>query len=163
MPSQYSIRDLSQEFGVTTRTLRFYEEKGLLAPLRDGQSRIYSAADRARLVLILRGKTLGLSLEQSADLISMYDPASNNKKQLEMLIDKICARREQLEEQKHQLEQMIVDLDDWERRSRMAMSKERKDFKPRKPKAKAAKAGKDDKPDFKNTPPSKDAVNGELS
>ena len=121
MSSQYSIRELSQEFDVTTRTLRFYEEKGLLSPTRSGQNRTYSAADRARLILILRGKTLGLSLEQSADLIAMYDPASNNKKQLETLIDKIQTRRYQLEVQKQELERMIVDLQAWEERTSAAM------------------------------------------
>lgn len=121
MPNQYSIRELSREFDVTTRTLRFYEEKGLLAPIRQGQSRVYSVADRARLILILRGKTLGLSLEQSAELISMYDPASNNKKQLELLVDKIGTRREQLQRQQQELAQMIQDLDAWEQRSLEAM------------------------------------------
>jgi len=120
MSSQYSIRELSQEFDVTTRTLRFYEEKGLLSPARSGQNRAYSAADRARLILILRGKTLGLSLTQSADLIAMYDPASNNKKQLETLIEKIQSRRHQLEAQKQELERMIIDLEAWEERSRAA-------------------------------------------
>ena len=121
MKNNYSIRDLSQEFAITTRTLRYYEEKGLLSPIRVGQSRLYTSADRARLILILRGKTLGLSLEQSADLISMYDPESNNKKQLEALIDNIQVRRCQLEAQKKELERMIVDLQDWEQRSRLAM------------------------------------------
>lgn len=121
MSNQYSIRDLSQEFEVTTRTLRFYEEKGLLSPVRTGQNRTYSAADRARLILILRGKTLGLSLEQSADLISMYDPASNNKKQLAALIEKIQSRKHQLETQKQELERMIADLAAWEARSCAAM------------------------------------------
>jgi DNA-binding transcriptional MerR regulator len=120
MSSQYSIRELSQEFDVTTRTLRFYEEKGLLSPARSGQNRAYSAADRARLILILRGKTLGLSLTQSADLIAMYDPASNNKKQLETLIEKIQSRRHQLQTQKQELERMIIDLEAWEERSRVA-------------------------------------------
>ena len=120
MSSQYSIRELSQEFDVTTRTLRFYEEKGLLSPARSGQNRTYSATDRARLILILRGKTLGLSLEQSADLIAMYDPASNNKKQLEALIEKIQSRRHQLQTQKQELERMIIDLEAWEERSRAA-------------------------------------------
>ena len=122
MSNQYSIRDLSQEFDVTTRTLRFYEEKGLLSPARMGQSRVYSAADRARLILILRGKILGLSLDQSADLISMYDPDSNNQKQLEALIEKIQSRRQQLEQQKQALEHMIVDLDEWEQRSSTALT-----------------------------------------
>ena len=120
MSSQYSIRELSQEFDVTTRTLRFYEEKGLLSPSRSGQNRAYSAADRARLILILRGKTLGLSLTQSADLIAMYDPTSNNKKQLETLIEKIQSRRHQLQTQKQELERMIIDLEAWEERSRAA-------------------------------------------
>ena len=117
MPTAYSISDLSNEFGVTPRTLRFYEEKGLLQPARIGQSRRYSPADRARLILILRGKTLGLSLRESAELIGMYDPASNNRKQIKRLIEKIQARREQLVAQKLELEQMIDDLDAWEKRS----------------------------------------------
>ena len=127
MKNNYSIRDLSQEFAVTTRTLRYYEEKGLLSPIRVGQSRLYTSADRARLILILRGKTLGLSLEQSADLISMYDPESNNKKQLEALIDNIQVRRRQLEAQKEELERMIVDLQDWEQRSQLVMQGKSKD------------------------------------
>ena len=129
MSSQYSIRELSQEFDVTTRTLRFYEEKGLLSPTRSGQNRAYSAADRARLILILRGKTLGLSLEQSTDLIAMYDPASNNKRQLETLIEKIQSRRHQLEVQKHELERMIVDLESWEERTSTAMENKEKSKK----------------------------------
>ena len=129
MSSQYSIRELSQEFDVTTRTLRFYEEKGLLSPTRSGQNRTYSAADRARLILILRGKTLGLSLKQSTDLIAMYDPASNNKRQLETLIEKIQSRRHQLEAQKHELERMIVDLESWEERTSTAMENKGKSKK----------------------------------
>jgi|TARA_B100000809_G_scaffold124251_1_gene122422 DNA-binding transcriptional MerR regulator len=129
MSNQYSIRELSQEFDVTTRTLRFYEEKGLLSPTRSGQNRAYSAADRARLILILRGKTLGLSLEQSTDLIAMYDPASNNKRQLETLIEKIQSRRHQLEVQKHELERMIVDLETWEERTSTAMENKQKSKK----------------------------------
>ena len=121
MGPQYSIRELAQEFDITPRTLRFYEEKGLLQPIRAGQNRVYSAADRARLILILRGKTLGLSLDQSADLISMYDPGSHNKRQLEALIEKIQNRRGQLQLQKQELERMIIDLDEWALRSRAAM------------------------------------------
>lgn len=121
MGPQYSIRELAQEFDITPRTLRFYEEKGLLQPIRAGQNRVYSAADRTRLILILRGKTLGLSLDQSADLISMYDPGSNNKRQLEALIEKIQNRRGQLQLQKQELERMIIDLDEWALRSRAAM------------------------------------------
>ena len=83
----HTIRELSKEFGVTPRTLRFYEEKGLLSPTRSGQNRIYSAADRTRLRLILRGKALGFTLEESAEIISMYDPSSSNERQLQAVID----------------------------------------------------------------------------
>ncbi len=121
MNRQYSIRDLSQEFDVTTRTLRFYEEKGILAPLRNGQNRVYSTADRTHLILVLRGKQLGMSLGEIAELISMYDPDTNNRKQMELLIEKIIERRHQLESQKEELERMIVDLKAWEQRSRRAM------------------------------------------
>ena len=95
MSSTYSISDLSSEFEVTPRTLRFYEER-TTPTHRIGQTRRYSSADRARLVLILRGKTLGLSLQESAELIGMYNPASNNREQIKRLIEKIQARREQL-------------------------------------------------------------------
>lgn len=120
MNTDYSISDLSREFEVTPRTLRYYEEKGILAPLRKGQTRVYSTADRAHLILILRGKQLGLSLQESADLISMYDPATNNKRQLELLIGKIRAQRLHLQNQKEELERMIVDLEAWEHRSIVA-------------------------------------------
>jgi len=116
MTKHYSISDLSQEFDITTRTLRFYEEKGLLSPERQGQSRIYSAADRARLKLILRGKRLGLTLEESSGIIAMYDPQTNNKKQLQTLIHKIREKRHQLEQQHKDLELMMLDLNDSEER-----------------------------------------------
>ena len=121
MNRSYSISDLANEFDVTPRTLRFYEEKGLLEPSRSGQNRRYSGADRTRLILVLRGKTLGLSLQESAELIGMYDPSSNNKAQLSRLIEKIQARKTQLVAQKLELEQMIDDLDAWEQRSRKSM------------------------------------------
>jgi len=116
MTKHHSISDLSQEFDITTRTLRFYEEKGLISPQRQGQNRIYSAADRARLKLILRGKRLGLTLEESSGIIAMYDPQTNNKKQLQTLIHKIREKRHQLEQQQKDLELMILDLNDSEER-----------------------------------------------
>ncbi|MEZ7984258.1 MAG: MerR family DNA-binding transcriptional regulator [Pseudomonadales bacterium] len=116
MTKHHSISDLSQEFDITTRTLRFYEEKGLISPERQGQNRIYSVADRARLKLILRGKRLGLTLEESSGIIAMYDPQTNNKKQLQTLIHKIREKRHQLEQQKKDLELMILDLNDSEKR-----------------------------------------------
>ena len=117
MHHQFSIGDLAREFEVTPRTLRFYEEKGLLNPAREGQSRVYGASDRTRLRLILRGKRLGLTLNESASLIMMYDPASNNEHQLEALIEKIRESRVRLEEQLKDLQRMLNDVSEWEQRS----------------------------------------------
>ena len=117
MHHQFSIGDLAREFDVTPRTLRFYEEKGLLNPARGGQSRVYGASDRTRLRLILRGKRLGLTLDESASLIMMYDPASNNEHQLEALIEKIRESRVRLEEQLTDLQRMLSDVSEWEQRS----------------------------------------------
>ena len=117
----YSIRDLSQDFGVTTRTLRFYEEKGLLEPERRGRTRLYTAADRVRLKLILRGKQLGFTLDESAELIAMYDPDSNNVAQLQALIDKIREQRCRVEKQQQHIRLMLKDLKDWEQRSAEAL------------------------------------------
>jgi len=119
---EYTIRDLSLEFEVTPRTLRFYEEKGLLNPARSGQSRIYSQADRVRLTLILRGKRLGFTLEESAELILMYDPRGNNSKQMQALISKIQEKKMRMQSQLHEIELMLTDLDDWERRSRKSLT-----------------------------------------
>ena len=93
MARKYSIRELATEFDVTTRTIRFYEEKGLLNPQREGTRRIYSPADRTKLRLILRGKRLGLSLDESAEIILMYGTPGNNRMQLEKLVSKIQEKR----------------------------------------------------------------------
>ncbi|MCH2189829.1 MAG: MerR family DNA-binding transcriptional regulator [Gammaproteobacteria bacterium] len=121
MGTRYSIRDLADEFDVTTRTLRFYEEKGLLSPKRDNQVRNYSNADRTRLRLILRGKRLGLTLEESSNIILMYDPVNQNTNQLLALIEKIQEKRNQLIEQQKDLELMLQDLDDAEQRCRESL------------------------------------------
>ncbi|MGI9294298.1 MAG: MerR family transcriptional regulator, partial [Pseudomonadales bacterium] len=105
----FTISNLATEFDVTTRTIRFYEEKGLLSPARNGSTRIYSPADRVKLQLILRGKRLGLTLEESRDIIAMYDPADGNREQLQSLIHKIRAKRAQLQQQLHDIEQMMLD------------------------------------------------------
>lgn len=121
--NEYTIRALSKEFDVTPRTLRFYEEKNLLSPRREGQNRIYSSADRTRLKLILRGKRLGLSLDESAEIILMYDPQTDNKKQLQALVQKIHDKCVQLEQQRDDLERMIFDLKAWEQTMLAAMEK----------------------------------------
>jgi DNA-binding transcriptional MerR regulator len=117
----YSISDLADEFDVTTRTIRFYEEKGLLKPRREGTRRIYGPADRTRLRLILRGKRLGLSLDESAEIIGLYGSPGNNRRQLELLIEKIGQRREVLQRQQRDLEAMLRELADAESKCREAL------------------------------------------
>jgi DNA-binding transcriptional MerR regulator len=124
MSQEYSIRDLSREFEVTTRTLRFYEEKGLLKPDRNGSSRVYKGSDRTRLKLILRGKRLGLTLDESSDIISMYDPQSNNSKQLQSLIERIREKSSQLKQQQTELKLMLLDLQNAEQRCLTALAQQ---------------------------------------
>ena len=93
MDKTYGIAELAGEFGVTTRTVRFYEDKGLLSPARDGQRRIYSPRDRVRLRLIMRGKRLGLSLEEIGELIDLYDVDPSEVTQLNHFVDVIQRRR----------------------------------------------------------------------
>ena len=113
---QYSISDLASEFDITTRTIRFYEEKDLINPIRDGNVRIYTAADRTKLKLILRGKRLGFSLEESNSIIELYNNEYGSRKQLEVLLKRIAEKREQLQLQMNDLESLMHDLDGAEAR-----------------------------------------------
>lgn len=121
MSTTYSISDLASEFGVTTRTIRFYEEKGLLNPDRDGTRRIYSPADRTKLRLILRGKRLGLSLDESAEIILMYGSQGGNRRQLETLIARIREKRAELLRQREDLETILTELAAAETKCRAAL------------------------------------------
>ena len=122
MARHYTIRELADEFDVTTRTLRFYEEKGLLEPTRNNTSRSYSSADRTRLRLILRGKRLGLTLEESSAIVLMYDPSKSNDDQLQTLIAKIRDKRAQLLQQQKDLKLMLHDLKEAEERCLAALN-----------------------------------------
>ncbi len=110
LTKSYSITELATEFDISTRTIRFYEEKGLLSPERRGNTRIYNDADRVTLKLILRGKRLGFTLDESRYIIEMYQPSQSNEAQLQKLIHKIREKRQQLEQQKNDIEAMMVDL-----------------------------------------------------
>ena len=110
MTDAYSISELAREFEVTPRAIRFYEEKGLLCPGRNGSTRVFSPADRVRLKLILRGKKIGFSLEESRDIIELYEPETANTRQLESLLRKIQEKRIQLEQQKKEINTMLKDL-----------------------------------------------------
>ena len=107
---RYTITQLSKEFGVTARTLRFYEDKGLLHPARRGQSRIFSYRDRGRLKLILQGKRVGFSLTEIKEMLDLYDLRDGQVTQLRVSLDKFGDRIEHLEKQKEDIERAIVDL-----------------------------------------------------
>ena len=110
MKKTYSISDLAGEFGITTRTIRFYEEKGYLSPKRNGTRRIYSSPDRTSLRLILRGKRLGLSLDETAELIKMYGSPRGNRTQLEKFVLRLGEKRAELERKRRDLEKTLDDL-----------------------------------------------------
>ena len=111
---EYSISDLCKEFAITTRTIRHYEDLDLLSPSRRGQSRVYTPSDRTRLRLILRGKRLGLSLEDSRQIIDMYEPGKTNINQLNTLIDAIRVQRTKLNQQLDDISKLLKDLNDAE-------------------------------------------------
>lgn len=112
----YSISDLAQRFDITTRTIRFYESEGLLAPKREGQKRLYSQKDYTTLKLILRGKRLGWSLAESRDLIQMYTPEHNNQAQYQKVLEKVADSRERLQQQMNDIQVMLLELDEHEAR-----------------------------------------------
>ncbi|MBO0904203.1 MerR family transcriptional regulator [Jiella sonneratiae] len=107
----FRIGDLSQEFGVTLRTLRFYEDRGLLAPARRGTTRLYSRKDRARLRLILLAKMLGFSLTEAKQLIELYHQPNGKRKQLEVSLERFEEQRHILLEQKREIEESIRAMD----------------------------------------------------
>lgn len=121
MPTSYSISELARELDITTRTIRFYEEHGMLAPERRGQERIYSPRDRVALKLILRGKRLGFSLAECKELIDLYQPDGSNRRQLESFQRKIEERRAQLQQQLLDIQQMQLELDVAEQRCSLAL------------------------------------------
>ncbi len=111
MTETYGIAELASEFGVTPRTIRYYEAEGLLAPLRDGQRRIYRGRDRTRLRLILRGRRLGFRLAEVREIVGLYDAPSGEAGQLAHLLDKIAARKADLEAKRGDIEASLDDLD----------------------------------------------------
>lgn len=114
----WTIGELATEYDTTLRTIRFYEDRGLLAPERRGSSRIFRERDRVRLQLILRGKRLGFTLEEIANVLDMYDQTPGEAGQLEYLIADIGRRRTALLDKRRDLDEAVAELDDLERRCR---------------------------------------------
>ncbi|GEA11303.1 MerR family DNA-binding transcriptional regulator [Alteromonas sp. KUL49] len=114
----YSIGELAREFDITPRSIRFYEEQGLLSPRRTGQNRIYCNKDRVRLKLILRGKRLGFSLAEVKTLFEMYDSNPNSAVQLEAMLEMTAQKRAVLNQQLEDIQMLMTELDDVESRCR---------------------------------------------
>jgi DNA-binding transcriptional MerR regulator len=104
------IGELAKEYGVTLRTLRFYEDKGLLAPHRDGTTRLYTRSDVARLKLILLGRKVGFSLREVKQMLDLYDPNGSNTKQLKLALDKSEKQLTRLEKQRAEMDDAINEL-----------------------------------------------------
>lgn len=111
MNQTYSITDLAREFEVTPRSLRHYEDEGLLTPQRAGQQRIYSQRDRVRVALILRGKSVGFSLAEIREIIDLYDLPHGAELQAQVLRAKLARRRNYLLQQKADIDHMLAELD----------------------------------------------------
>lgn len=112
----YSISELAHEFDVTPRTIRYYEDEGLLTPTREGQTRIYSHRDKIRLKLTLRGKRLGFSLAEIRELFDMYDTDKSSKNQLHSMIQLIEAKRGVLRQQLEDIQMVMAELEAAEQR-----------------------------------------------
>jgi DNA-binding transcriptional MerR regulator len=122
MPSRespsYTISDLAREFALTTRTIRFYEDEGLLAPRRNGQRRIYGERERVRIKLILRGKRLGLALAEIRELLDLYDTTRSERPQLVKFLQLLARRRALLEQQQEDVAIVLAEIDQLERQCR---------------------------------------------
>jgi DNA-binding transcriptional MerR regulator len=121
MTETYGIGELAREFGVTARTIRFYEDLGLLTPLREGQRRVYRARDRVRLKLILRGKRLGFTLAEIREMIELYDAPAGEVGQLRLFRDKIANRCAELDSKRRDIEAALADLERADERCRVRL------------------------------------------
>ena len=121
--AEYSISELASEFDVTPRTIRFYEDHGLLAPRRAGQRRIYAPRDRTRLKLTLRGKRLGLSLSEIRELIDMYEPGRDERPQLARFLAVLGSHKASLLQQRADLEAQLSELLVFEKKVRQRLKR----------------------------------------
>ncbi|HCK20150.1 MerR family DNA-binding transcriptional regulator [Thalassospira tepidiphila] len=113
----YTVPELAGDLGITPRTIRFYEQKGLLNPQRAGTTRVYTRQDRAKLLLILRGKRLGFSLKEIADYLDLYGADPTQAEQIKMLLERVRERISDLEEQRQALDVTLDELREIEHQS----------------------------------------------
>jgi len=118
----YTISELAKEFEVTTRTIRHYEEQGLLNPVREGANRIFSNRDRVRLKLALRSKRLGFSLSDIRELFDLYDSTTHENGQLEEFLARLDKRRARLEQQREDVEVMLNEINFFSEQCRRLLS-----------------------------------------
>lgn len=114
----WTISELATEFGTTLRTIRFYEDQGLLAPERTGTARVFRDRDRVRLQLVLRGRRLGFTLSEIAHILGLYDETPGERGQLEYLLTEIGRRREGLLDKRRDLDEALAELAELEARCR---------------------------------------------
>lgn len=126
MADTFTIAELAREFGVTTRTIRFYEDQGLIAPKRSGQRRVYGPRDHVRLRLIMRGKRLGFSLDEIRQMLDLYDVDPTEVAQLRLFIEKIRERKKVLEQQQADIAALLRELDSFEARSLALLAEKEK-------------------------------------
>ena len=119
---RFSISELAREFDITTRSIRFYEDQGLLNPAREGQTRIYSKQDRVRLKLTLRGKRLGFSLAEIRELFDLYDADKSSRTQLQTMLGLVEEKRETLQQQVEDIRMVLLELNAAEQRCQQALS-----------------------------------------
>lgn len=110
----FTITELTKEFGISTRTIRFYEDEGLIKPVRRGRTRLFRPADRNLLKLILRGKRLGFSIAEIREIIEMYRSPPGEVGQLKLLVEKVNSRREELNQKKKDIEETLGELENVE-------------------------------------------------
>jgi len=115
MDKIYSVTELARDLDVTPRTIRFYEDQGLISPQRAGTTRVYTHRERARMILILRGKRLGFSIKEIKEFLDLYVVDVTQTEQMQLLLNKVRTRARQLEEQRRALEETLRELKDIEK------------------------------------------------
>jgi DNA-binding transcriptional MerR regulator len=120
--ASYTITELANEFAITQRAIRFYEDQGLLHPQRRGRTRVYLPGDRVRLKLTLRGKRLGFSLSEIRDMFELYEAQHDEKPQLQRFLALLAQRRAQLEQQREDIEAVLAEIQAYERQCRQRLA-----------------------------------------